>query len=567
MTVVTWNVQGSAGLDVAGVADVVARRRSRRPRRSRRSAGGSRGGSPAASGCSGAGRSSTRLARTRRAWPCSRRTASSPPRRFVLRRERWWDWRRRIAIRAEIDRAGERFNVDQRPPLAARRRRQPSSGGGDRRRRRPPAAAPAGHRRRLQRPPGRSRPGRSRAPPGGSTPGRSTASRRRRFDELDRRVSDAAGRPPSGSTTCSPRPAGRWSTPPCWRRRSASTGSPSAPITCRSRRARATGAATMSEVLLDKIRKLLAKAEGTDNANEAEAFSAKAAQLIAEHRIDPEHVRDALAHGALGLRRIALGRGAYVRARLALLDAVARNHDCEVVFETGPGARRRSRRIRVRPRRHRGAVHVVARPGGEPDGRRSVAHAGGDAALAAVVPVRLRQPRRRAARRGPRPGGRGDGTDAGDASPRSEDRAPRRARPIGTGARVRGAARSGVSCTARAGRPGAAVGLARRPPRRGQRRPRAVTCRRSAGVEPGRSVTLIDRGQGRGVGRRGDGVRRHRRSTRRSIAPTVERRIADGHRRVRGGVRAGRRSPSSTPRAGTRSSSARRPRRRTSRSG
>ena len=92
----------------------------------------------------------------------------------------------------------------------------------------------------------------------------------------------------------------------------------------------------MSQDLLDKIRKLLAKAEGTDNVNEAEAFSAKAAQLIAEHRVDPQHVREALAHGALGLRRIALGRGAYVRARLALLDAVARNQDCEVVFETGP---------------------------------------------------------------------------------------------------------------------------------------------------------------------------------------------------------------------------------------
>ena len=31
--------------------------------------------------------------------------------RFVLRRERWWDWRRRIAIRAEIDRRGMSFGV------------------------------------------------------------------------------------------------------------------------------------------------------------------------------------------------------------------------------------------------------------------------------------------------------------------------------------------------------------------------------------------------------------------------------------------------------------------------
>jgi hypothetical protein len=91
----------------------------------------------------------------------------------------------------------------------------------------------------------------------------------------------------------------------------------------------------VSDAILEKIRKLLAKAEGTDNVNEAEAFSAKAAELIAEHRVDPRHVRAALEDGALGIRRIPIGRGAYVRARLALLDAVARHHDCEVVFETG----------------------------------------------------------------------------------------------------------------------------------------------------------------------------------------------------------------------------------------
>ena len=65
----------------------------------------------------------------------------------------------------------------------------------------------------------------------------------------------------------------------------------------------------------DKVRKLLAKAESTTNPNEAEAFSAKAAELIAAHRLDPHHVRESLEHGALALRRIPLGRGAYVRAR------------------------------------------------------------------------------------------------------------------------------------------------------------------------------------------------------------------------------------------------------------
>jgi hypothetical protein len=94
--------------------------------------------------------------------------------------------------------------------------------------------------------------------------------------------------------------------------------------------------ADSSAALIAKIRKLLAKAEGTDNANEAEVFSAKAAQLIAAHRIDPRHVGESLKSGELGLRRIVIGRGAYVRARLALLTAIASNHDCEVVFETGP---------------------------------------------------------------------------------------------------------------------------------------------------------------------------------------------------------------------------------------
>lgn len=40
------------------------------------------------------------------------------------------------------------------------------------------------------------------------------------------------------------------------------------------------------EKIIDKIHKLLAKAERTDNADEAEAFSAKAAELMERHTID-----------------------------------------------------------------------------------------------------------------------------------------------------------------------------------------------------------------------------------------------------------------------------------------
>jgi Protein of unknown function (DUF2786) len=88
--------------------------------------------------------------------------------------------------------------------------------------------------------------------------------------------------------------------------------------------------------LVRRVRKLLDKAEGTTNPHEAEAFSAKAAALIARHRIDPDRLIDVGAGGGLAVRSFHLGRGAYVRARLALLIAVADAHDVRVVFENGP---------------------------------------------------------------------------------------------------------------------------------------------------------------------------------------------------------------------------------------
>lgn len=94
-----------------------------------------------------------------------------------------------------------------------------------------------------------------------------------------------------------------------------------------------TGAATAADSpLIDKVRKLLAMAEGTGNANEADAFSRKAATLIAEHRIQPEQLRDG-GSGDLAVEEFVLGRGAYVRGRLALLQAVAEGHGCQVVFQ------------------------------------------------------------------------------------------------------------------------------------------------------------------------------------------------------------------------------------------
>lgn len=84
--------------------------------------------------------------------------------------------------------------------------------------------------------------------------------------------------------------------------------------------------------LLSRVRKLLAMAEGTANGNEADAFSRKAAELIARHRIDPERLR-ATASDDLDVVEVELGRGAYVRGRLALLVAVGDASGCKVVFE------------------------------------------------------------------------------------------------------------------------------------------------------------------------------------------------------------------------------------------
>ena len=84
--------------------------------------------------------------------------------------------------------------------------------------------------------------------------------------------------------------------------------------------------------LVARVRKLLAMAEGTDNPNEADAFSRKAAELIAEHRIDPERLCGD-DRGDLDVVEIVVGRGAYVRGRLALLGAVGDSNGCKVVYE------------------------------------------------------------------------------------------------------------------------------------------------------------------------------------------------------------------------------------------
>lgn len=90
-----------------------------------------------------------------------------------------------------------------------------------------------------------------------------------------------------------------------------------------------------NSILLLRVRKLMDKAAATSNSHEADAFARKAAELIARHRLDPDRIATG-EHDELGLRQIPLGRGAYVRARLALLAAVVSAHDAELVFGSTP---------------------------------------------------------------------------------------------------------------------------------------------------------------------------------------------------------------------------------------
>lgn len=96
------------------------------------------------------------------------------------------------------------------------------------------------------------------------------------------------------------------------------------------------GTEATSDAVVARVRKLMDKAERTSNSHEAEVFSRKAAQLVARHRLDPKRLDERGGPDELGVREILVGRGAYVRARLALLMAVGAAHDARVVFGATP---------------------------------------------------------------------------------------------------------------------------------------------------------------------------------------------------------------------------------------
>ena len=95
-----------------------------------------------------------------------------------------------------------------------------------------------------------------------------------------------------------------------------------------------TARAEADQGVIDKVRKLLAMAESTDNSEEADAFARKAADLIARHRVTESALRD-VDPDQLEVAELDLGRGAYVRARFHLLAGVAEAHGCLATFRTG----------------------------------------------------------------------------------------------------------------------------------------------------------------------------------------------------------------------------------------
>ena len=354
----------------------------------------------------------------------------------------------------------------------------------------PPAGSPAaGHRRRLQRRSERSRSGRFRRRRMDRRMDARPSRRRRRIDELD---GGEAARPAAHAASrlrLRPRRMAVSSTPRCWRRRIATTGSPSAPITFPLAATVAPGAGPMnqsSDALLDKIRKLLAKAEAHGQRQRGRGVLGEGgtAHRRASHR-----------PGATSATRSTTARSGCAASPSAAAPTFAPAWRCSMPSPATRTARSSSRpvrrgddgdrrRIRGRPRRHRGAVHVVARPGGEPDGRRCAdaprqrRSAGGDRSCSAsptASPSMLGAARADAAR--------------SERRRRPTTRRPHRALPdvLARTAQVRQFAaqrvRAGRSPPAPPRRP--SVRLARRPSRRRRRRPRAVTCRRSAGVDRG----------------------------------------------------------------------------------
>lgn len=85
--------------------------------------------------------------------------------------------------------------------------------------------------------------------------------------------------------------------------------------------------------ILDKIKKLLAKAEGTSNEQEAEAFAAKATELMFKYAISDEALHDGEDMQGVGYVEMTIPHlGKFWRQKANLANAIAKNNRCEAIY-------------------------------------------------------------------------------------------------------------------------------------------------------------------------------------------------------------------------------------------
>ena len=123
-------------------------------------------------------------------------------------------------------------------------------------------------------------------------------------------------------------------------------------------------AANTDSPLVAKVRKLLAMAEGSPNPNEADAFSRKAAELIAAHRIDPERLRRAVHDELRRARRCRSDAAPTCAVAWRCCRRSATRTDAAPSSRSTPAARSPRRRLPQRPRHGRAAVQLAPHPGG-----------------------------------------------------------------------------------------------------------------------------------------------------------------------------------------------------------
>ena len=87
------------------------------------------------------------------------------------------------------------------------------------------------------------------------------------------------------------------------------------------------------ERMLEKVRALLAKAEASTYAEEAEAFSAKAQQLMARYSIERAIIDGLDPVGGPEQRELKIP-DPYAKAKFTLLDAVATPNRCEAIYRS-----------------------------------------------------------------------------------------------------------------------------------------------------------------------------------------------------------------------------------------